>query len=88
MGKRLMQLAEEEALARGCHGVLLDTHAFQARSFYELPGYVQFAGKNVHLGRFDRLDVGATARACTVNYPGWLERSAIMARNTAISFPA
>ncbi len=42
MSKRLMQLAEEEALARGCHGVSLDTHDFQARQFYERPCYVQF----------------------------------------------
>ena len=41
MAKRLMQLAEEEVLARGCHAIPLDMHDFQARSFYERPGYVQ-----------------------------------------------
>jgi GNAT superfamily N-acetyltransferase len=43
VGTRLMQLAEEEALARGCHSAWLDTHDFQARPFYERLGYVRFA---------------------------------------------
>src|ERR1700758_690344 len=40
VGKRLMQLAEEEALSRGCHSAWLDTHDFQAQPFYERIGYV------------------------------------------------
>ncbi|EDZ98218.1 GCN5-related N-acetyltransferase [Burkholderia sp. H160] len=42
VGTHLMQLAEEEALARGCHSAWLDTHDFQAQPFYERLGYVQF----------------------------------------------
>ncbi|MGI4861253.1 MAG: GNAT family N-acetyltransferase [Janthinobacterium lividum] len=42
VGTRLMQLAEEEALARGCHGAWLDTFDFQARPFYERLGYARF----------------------------------------------
>ena len=41
-GKRLMALAESEALVRGCHDAWLDTHGFQAKGFYEKLGYVQF----------------------------------------------
>lgn len=41
-GTRLMRLAEEEAIARGCHGAWLDTHEFQARPFYEHLGYTCF----------------------------------------------
>jgi GNAT superfamily N-acetyltransferase len=42
VGTRLMKLAEQEAMARGCHSAWLDTHEFQARGFYERLGYVSF----------------------------------------------
>jgi len=42
VGTEIMQLAEREALARGCHHAWLDTFEFQARGFYERLGYVCF----------------------------------------------
>ena len=42
VGSQLMQLAEAEAAARGCHHAWLDTFEFQARAFYERLGYVCF----------------------------------------------
>jgi GNAT superfamily N-acetyltransferase len=42
VGSKLMQLAENEAVARGCHGAWVDTFEFQARGFYERMGYVCF----------------------------------------------
>jgi GNAT superfamily N-acetyltransferase len=42
VGKQIMQLAEREATARGCHYAWLDTFEFQARAFYERIGYVCF----------------------------------------------
>ena len=42
IGSTLMQLAESESIARGCHGAWLDTFEFQARAFYERIGYVCF----------------------------------------------
>lgn len=42
LGTRLMQLAEEEAVRRGCHGAWVDTYDFQARGFYERLGYRVF----------------------------------------------
>jgi GNAT superfamily N-acetyltransferase len=42
VGTRLMQMAEQEAKARGCHSAWLDTFEFQARPFYERLGYVCF----------------------------------------------
>ncbi len=42
IGTELMQRAETEAVARGCHGAWLDTFEFQARGFYERIGYVCF----------------------------------------------
>jgi len=37
-----MQMAEREAVARGCRGAWLDTFDFQARGFYERLGYACF----------------------------------------------
>ena len=42
LGTKMMALAEEEAVRRGCHGVWLDTFSFQARGFYERLGYTVF----------------------------------------------
>ena len=42
-GRRLMALAEEEAVKRGCRDAWLDTFEFQSRGFYERIGYSCFA---------------------------------------------
>ena len=42
VGTALIRRAEQEALARGCRGSLLDTFSFQARPFYERLGYQVF----------------------------------------------
>ncbi len=38
-GKKLLEAAEDEAMAQGCRGVFLSTFSFQARPFYERFGY-------------------------------------------------
>jgi GNAT superfamily N-acetyltransferase len=42
IGTQLIQRAEAEASAHGCHSVWLDTFEFQARGFYERLGYTCF----------------------------------------------
>lgn len=50
-GEKLIKMAEEEALKKGCHAVHLDTMSFQARPFYEKLGFTVF-------GVLDDLPVG------------------------------
>lgn len=42
LGRRIMTMAETEAISRGCIGAWLDTFEFQARGFYERIGYECF----------------------------------------------
>ena len=42
LGSRLVRMAEDEAIRRGCRGAWLDTFSFQARGFYESLGYRVF----------------------------------------------
>ena len=54
VGRELMQRAEVEAVARGCHAAWLDTFQFQARGFYERLGYTCFGELNEYPPGFSR----------------------------------
>jgi GNAT superfamily N-acetyltransferase len=54
LGTRLMQMAEAEALRRGCVGAWLNTFSFQAKPFYEKLGYATFATWSDFLPGIDR----------------------------------
>ena len=45
-GKQMLQIAEQEAVRRGCRSVHLDTMSFQALPFYERLGYSVFGTLN------------------------------------------
>ena len=47
VGRRILRMAEDEAIRRGCIGAFLNTDAFQAPAFYEKQGYREY-GRLVH----------------------------------------
>ena len=55
VGTEIMQLAEREAMGRGCRGAWLDTFEFQARGFYERMGYECFGELPNYPRGFSRL---------------------------------
>lgn len=42
-GTKLLNMAEQEAIRRGCRHSQLETHDFQALGFYQKQGYILFA---------------------------------------------
>ena len=50
----LMKAAEDEARARGCNRVFLDTLSFQALGFYQKLGYVEFGRLFGFSGKYER----------------------------------
>ena len=42
LGSKLIRMAEDEAIRRGCHVAWVGTYEFQARGFYERHGYTVF----------------------------------------------
>jgi len=49
-GTKLLKMAENEAVKRGCKHVDLDTMSWQARPFYEKHGYTVFATLDIPEG--------------------------------------
>ena len=58
LGRRILALAEAEAVRRGCTGAFLMTVQFQAPGFYERLGYQAFARLSGQEPRFDRIWYG------------------------------
>lgn len=54
-GEKMLHMAEQEAIQRGCTTAHLDTFEFQAPHFYEKYGYEQWGELAGYTGRFKRL---------------------------------
>jgi len=54
IGKRLVEMAEAEAIKRGCSNAWLNTFEFQARGFYEKLGYECFGELKNYPAGFSR----------------------------------
>lgn len=48
VGTKLLQSVEQEALARGCQQIVLESFSFQAPGFYQKLGFETFAVLNEH----------------------------------------
>jgi len=64
VGTQLLQAAEQEAHARGCQYMILDSYDFQAPGFYQKHGYEVFAVLE------DHPPIIATI-ICGSGYPEW-----------------
>ena len=54
VGSQLLAMAEQEAVARGCHSAYLDTFSFQALPFYQKQGYEVFGTLDNYPGEHKR----------------------------------
>ncbi|QZN94232.1 GNAT family N-acetyltransferase [Symbiopectobacterium purcellii] len=54
VGRELMQMAEREAIERGCHFSYVDTFSFQARGFYIKLGYSEYGSLDGFSLKFSR----------------------------------
>jgi GNAT superfamily N-acetyltransferase len=54
LGEKIINLAEKEAIRRGCKYSTLDTYEFQALGFYQKQGYEQFGQLDGFCDKYER----------------------------------